>query len=150
MNAVEITPQMTLFEVTEQYPETIPAFVENGFTHVGDESKRTSQGKLVTLGQALQMKGKDFDAFSALLADTVAEARRTEDITLQATDDSQMFPSDGDIRVAGLLPCPVRIPLLEAFEEAKNAVTEKYGVSVGHKLAAAKHVDLRVKRFAGL
>jgi len=148
---VTITPEMTLFEVTEKYPETIPAFVDNGFAHMGDENKRTSQGKLVTLGQALQMKGKDFASFRSLLAETVDEVRRTEDITLQVIDESRMFPSTGDIRVAGLLPCPVRIPLLEAFEKAKNAVTEKYGVTVGHKLAAASvGMDVVEKEMASI
>ncbi len=137
MTPVEITPEMTLFEVTEAHPETIPVFVDNGFAHVGDESKRASQGKLVTLGQALQMKGKDFAEFRALLTGAVDEARRSEDITLQVADESRMFPDTGDIRVAGLLPCPVRIPLLEAFETVKARVEADHDVSVGHRLAAA-------------
>jgi ABC-type Fe3+ transport system substrate-binding protein len=138
MTPVTITPEITLFDLTERHPETIPVFVDNGFAHVGDESKRTKQGRLVTLGQALAMKGRDFDAFKGQLEAAVAEARAGEDITLQAADDdSRMFPSHGEIRVAGLLPCPVRIPLLEAFETARCAVEAKHGVTVGHRLAAA-------------
>lgn len=137
MTPVEITPDMTLFEITEAYPETIPVFVENGFAHVGDEGRRTGHGKLVTLGQALKMKGKDFAAFLALLDEAVAAARRSEDVTLKVEDESRMFPDTGDIRVAGLLPCPVRIPLLEAFGRVKTAVEVAHGVSVGHRLAAA-------------
>ncbi|MBU0742199.1 ABC transporter substrate-binding protein [bacterium] len=137
MDTVTITPDMTLFEVTETYPETIPAFVDNGFAHVGDESKRSSHGKLVTLGQATRMKGKDFEAFRSLLVAVVEGSRRSEDITLQMADDDRMFPREGDIKVAGLLPCPVRIPLLEAFETVKNEVVERHGVTVGYKLAAA-------------
>ena len=67
----------------------------------------------------------------------VESGRASEDITLQMADDSRMFPSEGDIKVAGLLPCPVRIPLLEAFETVKTEVSERHGISVGHKLAAA-------------
>ena len=137
MSIVTIKPEMTLFEITETYPETIPAFVDNGFTHVGDESKRSSQGKMVTLGQAMQMKGKDFEAFRSLLVAAVENSRQSEDITLQMADDSRMFPREGDIKVAGLLPCPVRIPLLEAFEAVKTEVSERHDITIGHKLAAA-------------
>jgi ABC-type Fe3+ transport system substrate-binding protein len=137
MATVQITPEMTLFEITEAYPETIPAFVDNGFAHVGDEGRRSSHGRMVTLEQAVQMKGKDLAAFRTLLVAAVENSRTSEDITLQVADDSRMFPSEGDIRVAGLLPCPVRIPLLEAFETVKNEVSARHGITVGHKLAAA-------------
>jgi len=137
METVTITPEMTLFEITETYPETIPAFVDNGFAHVGDATRRNSQGKQVTLGQALRIKGKELEAFRALLVAAVENGRGNEDITLQTADESRMFPDTGDVRVAGLLPCPVRIPLLEAFETVKTEVSARHGVTVGHRLAAA-------------
>ena len=137
MSEITITAEMTLFDVTEAYPETIPVFVENGFTHVGDEAKRTSHGKMVTLAQAMQMKGKDFTAFRDLLVTAVDGHRSSADVTLKAPEDDRLFPREGDLRVAGLLPCPVRIPLIELFEPARAAVEEKHGLKVGYRLAAA-------------
>jgi ABC-type Fe3+ transport system substrate-binding protein len=137
MSDVKIAAEMTLFEVTEKYPETIPAFVENGFAHVGDEEKRTNQGKMVTLKQAMMMKGKDFDTFRGLLVEAVENSRESEDVTMNMSDDSQMFPSHGDIKVAGLLPCPVRLPLIEAFEQVRDDVEKKHDLKVGYRLAAA-------------
>ncbi|MCP4143968.1 MAG: ABC transporter substrate-binding protein [bacterium] len=137
MSDIKITAEMTLFEVTEKYPETIPAFVENGFAHVGDEEKRTKQGKMVTLEQAMMMKGKDFDTFRGLLVEAVENSRESEDVTLNMADDSQMFPSSGDIKVAGLLPCPVRLPLIEAFEQVRDDVEKKHDLKIGYRLAAA-------------
>jgi len=137
MSEITITPEMTLFDVTETYPETIPVFVSNGFAHVGDESKRKSHGKMVTLAQAMQMKGKDFDAFRGLLTATIDGHRRSADVTLKAAEDDAIFPREGDLRVAGLLPCPVRIPLIELFEPAREAIERKYGLKVGYRLAAA-------------
>jgi len=135
---ISITPEMTLFDITEKYPATIDVFVSNGFEHVGDEAKRTQQGKMVTLGQAMTLKSKDLTAFTALLAGAVAESLDTGDVTLNmAQDENEIFPSSGDIRVAGLLPCPVRIPLLEAFEKVSKKVTAETGQTVGVKLAAA-------------
>ena len=60
-----IKTEMTLFDITEESPETIDVFVANGYEHVGDESKRTTNGKMVTLAQAVTMKGKDLAAFTA-------------------------------------------------------------------------------------
>ncbi|PIE76333.1 hypothetical protein CSA17_02805, partial [bacterium DOLJORAL78_65_58] len=113
-----ITPQQTLFAITEAHPETIAVFVAQGYENMGDADKRRTQGKMVTLAQAVQARGKDLASFTALLENAVREAGATPDLTLaEDADESQVFPSEGDIRVAGLLPCPVRIPLLEAFDK---------------------------------
>jgi putative spermidine/putrescine transport system substrate-binding protein len=133
-----IAPEMTLFDITEKFPETIDVFVANGYEHVGDEKKRTTNGKMVTLGQAVQMKGKDLGAFTALLENSVKENRVKEDVTLaMAADESQIFPTEGDITVAGLLPCPVRIPMLEAFDNLSRKITAETGKTIGVRLAAA-------------
>lgn len=138
MTAVRISPQMTLFDITEAHPATIPVFVANGFAHVGDAARRTSHGKQVTLEQAVRMKGKDLAAFTALLVAAAVRQRETADTTLTAVDaDTAIFPAEGDLRVAGLLPCPVRLPLLEAFERERARLTAETGLSVGVRLAAA-------------
>ena len=55
MPEATIAPEMSLFDITEKFPETIDVFVANGYEHVGDEAKRTTNGKMVTLSQAVQM-----------------------------------------------------------------------------------------------
>ena len=138
MPEATIAPGMTLFDITEKFPETIDVFVANGYEHVGDESKRTSSGKMVTLQQAVQMKGKDLGAFTSLLENAVAANAKQEDVTLASVnDENQIFPTEGDIRVAGLLPCPVRIPLLEGFDSVSRKITAESGKTVGVRLAAA-------------
>ncbi len=138
MSTINITAEMTLFDITEQYPETIAVFVANGYEHVGEEKKRTSAGKMVTLGQAMQMKSKDTPAFIALLVAAVKEHREKQDGTLDVIEDeNEIFPSSGDIRVAGLLPCPVRIPMLEAFDKVSKEITARTGKTIGVRLAAA-------------
>jgi len=133
-----ITPEMTLFEITEQNPATIAVFVANGFEHVGDETKRTTHGKMVTLQQAVKMKSKDLATFTSLLESAIEEAADKTDVTLEMADDSAgIFPRHGDIKVAGLLPCPVRIPLLEACDRVCREITEETGKTVGVNLVAA-------------
>ena len=136
--AVSISPEMTLFDITEKHPETIDVFVANGFDHVGDQKKRRAQGKMVTLAQAVRMKGKDLASFKSLLEQSVRASRASGDVTLDTVaPESEIFPREGDIRVAGLLPCPVRIPLLEAFDELSREITAGTGKTVGMRLAAA-------------
>ncbi|MBU8870013.1 MAG: ABC transporter substrate-binding protein [Gemmatimonadales bacterium] len=138
MSGVTISPEMTLFDITEKFPETVEVFVANGFEQVGDKAKQKTQGRMVTLAQAVQMKKKDLPAFKALLENAVRENRQTEDVTLDVvSDEDQIFPSEGDIRVAGLLPCPVRLPLLEAFDRVSKEITAETGKTVGVRLAAA-------------
>lgn len=133
-----IKPDMTIFDITEAFPETIDVFVANGYEHVGEEAKRTTNGKMVTLDQAVTMKGKDLTAFTSLLENAVLANKKTGDVTLEQADpESEIFPTEGDIRVAGLLPCPVRIPLLEAFDALSREITEETGKTVGMRLAAA-------------
>ncbi len=137
MPAVTIAPEMTLFDITEKFPATIDVFVANGYEHVGDERKRSTSGKMVTLQQAVTMKGKDLRAFTSLLENAVAANAGTGDVTLETADDNRIFPTEGDIKVAGLLPCPVRIPLLEAFDKLSKSITAETGKTVGVRLAAA-------------
>jgi len=152
MAETSITPEMTLHDITELFPETVDVFVANGFAHVGDPAKRESHGKMVTLAQAVQMKSKDLTAFTSLLESAVSENRRQQDITLAtASDENEIFPREGDIKVAGLLPCPVRIPMLEAFEEMRGKLTAETGLSVGVRLAAASvGADALEKGMAGI
>jgi ABC-type Fe3+ transport system substrate-binding protein len=129
---------MTLFTITDKHPETIDVFVANGYEHMAVEEKRQAQGKMVTLAQAVQMKGKDLAAFTRLLENAIAENRKQTDVTLDVAEpESEIFPREGDIRVAGLLPCPVRIPLLEAFDKVSSDITATTGKTIGVRLAAA-------------
>ncbi len=147
----QLNRDMTLHAITEAWPETIPTFVDAGFPQMSDPAKRSSMGGRITLAQAAKAKGHTVaDLFSKLL-----EAIETEsnlgDITLNVVDESVMFPDSGDITVAGLLPCPVRIPLLEAFDKASRRVEEKHGCTVGYRMAAASvGMDVVEKEMARL
>lgn len=151
MSDVQLAAGMTLQAIAEACPETIPVFVDLGFPQMADPARRAAMGARITLAQAARAKGRDADEVLGRLRSAVAAARRGEDLTLAAADESRMFPDHGDVRVAGLLPCPVRIPLLEAFDAAARAVEAKHGVSVGYRLAAASvGMDVVEKEMARL
>lgn len=137
MALTALAPDMTLLAVADAHPETIPVFVDAGFPHMADAAQRERLGGRVTVAQAAAAKGLDPDALLADLRAAVDAEAGGVDLTLAVDEESRMFPDTGDVKVAGLLPCPVRIPLLEAFDAAAKRVEAAHGVSVGYRMAAA-------------
>lgn len=129
-----IDKQNTLFEITEKYPETIPVFVSNGFPQMEDATKRVSMGKSIKLNAAVTMKKLDLDSFIRLLEEAIKGQSDNADITLQ---ENKTVPESNALNVVGILPCPVRIPLMEKWASFLNDRKEKGMVAVNHELKAA-------------
>lgn len=149
-----INKQNTLFEITEQFPETIAVFVSNGFPQMQDASKRATIGKNITLAAAVTMKKMDLDSFSRLLEEAIQDPSSESDITLAPSkstvrsglaqgDEAQGDEAQGDaaqsngINVVGILPCPVRIPLMEKWSSYLDSRKQAGLVEVSHELKAA-------------
>ncbi len=120
----------TLLEIAEKYPRTIPVFTSNGFAHMADPAKREQFGKSVSLEMALTLKQLDYDSFARLLTEAIEKAEDKTDLTLAENGEN----SAAEVKVVGLLPCPVRIPLLEEFN---RFLEETPGLNVSHELKAA-------------
>ncbi len=125
----------TLFDITEKYPVTIPVFSANGFPQMEDEEKRTDFGKKITLETALTFQKRDADSFSRLLISAI-EGLGSEDITL-ADGKRDRKRGTEHLKIAGLLPCPVRIPLMESFKKFSGRYTAEYGIELDYELKAA-------------
>lgn len=129
-----IDKQSTLFEITEKYSETIPVFVSNGFPQMEDAKKRATIGKSITLQVAVSMKKMDLNAFIQLLEETIKAQSDDIDVTLTQTEKS----ADSDaLNVVGILPCPVRIPLMEKWSAYLKGRNERGLSAVNHELKAA-------------
>ena len=124
----------TIFNITEKFPETVDIFVSRGFPRMGDYNQRAGYGKLLSLKAALKMKGLNEELFTGLLNDTIRESRESADITLRAGDKSE---NPDKISLTGLLPCPVRIPLMEEFNRFVPQFEESSGFSLDAELKAA-------------
>ena len=103
----------SLYTITEQYPETLDVFVSNGLEQMADSNQRESMGKQISFEMAVRLKQKNIDTFESLLEEVISSERNTVDATLAA----QSPVVDSDLKIVGLLPCPVRIPLLEQYQE---------------------------------
>ncbi|PID26988.1 MAG: spermidine/putrescine ABC transporter substrate-binding protein [Candidatus Cloacimonadota bacterium] len=120
-------------EIIEKYPNTIPVFISKGFKQMADEDKRNTFAKNISLGMALSFKKLDFDTFSKLLIEAIEENSK-EDLSLRETDKKN---STNSLKIMGLFPCPVKVPLIEEFTSFVEEYTENSKVEVDFDLKSA-------------
>jgi ABC-type Fe3+ transport system substrate-binding protein len=123
----------SLFDITRKYPETVAVFTSNGFPQMEDAGQRESFGKMITFEAALQLKQKNPDTFLGLLNEVISAKRENVDATLaqnQARDET-------GLNIVGLLPCPVRIPLLEQYGAFAEEFSQSSPVGLNTELKAA-------------
>lgn len=123
---------LTVKEVIERWPETLEVFLANGFEIFREEKQRTSVGAFLTLERAARTKQYDPDNFLGLLQCKIDDRHSQADVTMKTTR-----RAGSDIQVAGLLPCPVRLPLLENFDGFIEKFSARTGLSVSYQLEAA-------------
>ncbi|OQY38476.1 MAG: iron ABC transporter substrate-binding protein [Candidatus Cloacimonetes bacterium 4572_65] len=128
------TKESTLLEIVEQYPETVPVFTSNGFSQMDNPEKRAIFAKSITLKMALALKQLDLEIFSKLLVEVIDNQNEEIDATLATTSHNE---SEEALNVVGLLPCPVRIPLLEQFNTFAKEYKNNHNYSINHELKAA-------------
>ncbi len=124
----------TLLEIVEKYPETVPVFTSNGFTQMEDVEKRVKFAGSISLKMALMLKQIDLETFMSLLTEAIESGMNNIDATLA---DNKRSSDEEALNIVGLLPCPVRIPLLEGFNKFIANYKETHDVTVNHELKAA-------------
>ncbi|NOQ52257.1 MAG: DUF1858 domain-containing protein [Desulfuromonadaceae bacterium] len=123
---------MTIKDVLERWPETLEVFIANGFESFRDEKQRTRVGAFLKLERAAQTKKYDLGNFLGLLQEKINEQLNQVDVTMKTTE-----KAGSNVSVSGLLPCPVRLPLLEGFDAFIENYSAETGIKVSYKLEAA-------------
>jgi len=113
----------TLSNTLETYPELKDVFETNGFKGLDNKSILKQIGT-VSLESVLQNKRLNVEGFIDMLNEHIKED--LTDITLVESKHKE-----NAIDIIGLLPCPVRIPLLERFSELSSLD------KINHNLKAA-------------
>jgi len=126
-----IDSKITVLELAEKHPEAFNLFLSKGFENFKDSATLNSVGKFLKLENALKQKDYDVESFMNNLNDIDANNDAKVDITLRE------HKGEGDITLKGLLPCPVRLPLLESIDAFSEKITEESGLKVTHELVAA-------------
>lgn len=127
MNNKYVDKNMTINEIVERYPEAIDFFNLKGLKGLDNPTLRKTIGSL-KLSVALSMKKINVESFTSLLNEIIDQNRDSADVNLNTNE-----THDNGISVMGLLPCPVKNPLLEAIQKFQK----ESGAKINHELKAA-------------
>ncbi|QEN05353.1 DUF1858 domain-containing protein [Thiospirochaeta perfilievii] len=141
---IEIKLTDTLFTITQRYPETIDLFVANGFPQMETASKRETMGSVITLDMAMKSKNKNSKLFLQLLKEVINQKKDMADEGEGIND----FSNSCDI--AGVLPCPVKIPLLDGFKTFSKEYYKQHGNGINYRLKSASGGSLGLKMRYGM
>ncbi len=123
----------TVFDITEKYDEAIDLLINVGLDQMKDKVMRESLGKNISLEMALQMKQVNVKTFEDRLVQAIQDNRESIDASLAAKEKK----TDAKIRIDGILPCPVKIPLLEGFEGWLDTKDKQFKEDLDYELKAA-------------
>ncbi|OQY10065.1 MAG: iron ABC transporter substrate-binding protein [Fusobacteriia bacterium 4572_132] len=98
-----------------------------------NEESRNTFGKSINLKTALNLKKINIEEFSTLLIEVIHQKKEGEEGTSLNNSNSK-----NSIKIEGLLPCPVRIPLLDALESfLEDKKEELKNININYELKAA-------------
>ena len=95
----------TIDGILSLHPETLPVFTGNGFALFADDELRASFGAAIRLRTLLKVGGTNPEPFCRLLDEAIAATASP-----QPSGDNQR-----GLNLFALLPCPLKVPLEEAF-----------------------------------
>lgn len=133
MKTTYFTKTDTLFSITEKFPETVPLFTANGFPQLQDPAQRKLLGSAVTFEQALSAKKKNPDIFLHMLFEVIEQKQQLND----EGSSQPLEPLQAGCSIAGILPCPVKIPLLDNFKQFASAYEQKQHKTLSYRLRSA-------------
>lgn len=101
---------MTIHRIVEEHPETLPVFAAHGLDLFTDRETLESFGAVLRLRSALSASGLNPGLFCRLLEAAVSERGNGGARPVEAT-----LPGEGTVNLFALLPCPLKVPVEEAF-----------------------------------
>lgn len=122
-----------VYDITEKYPETIDVFAANGFDKLTNEKMRKIMGKTISLEMACKTKSVNLEVFEQKLVDAIEAANYSIDSSLITKKEVE----NPDLKIEGILPCPVRVPLLEGFNEWLAENEKNFDFKVDYELKSA-------------
>lgn len=102
-----------VYDVTERYPELIDLFAANGFENLKNEAMRKTVGKTISVETALKSKHIDLQIFEQKMVDAIEQ--NNPELSTGLADTRKENP-EGELKIAGVLPCPIRVQLLEKLD----------------------------------
>lgn len=123
-----------VYDITERYPEVLEVLVSNGFEQLKNEALRKTMGKGISLEMALRSKKLNVGLFEEKLVEAIEQNRV---FLIDSSLAVEKKGAVGDVRIEGVLPCPIRIPLVEHFESFLKEKQKDLDYTVGYDLKSA-------------
>ncbi len=130
---LSITNKSTLFDVVHEHPETKDFFIAQGLNQVENQKQLETMGKMLTLEMIASSKKINLKLLIEGIEGIIEDKQQITDTTLVERERK----AQADIQIQGILPCPVRIPLLEKFEGWLEDQAPEYKESLDYELKAA-------------
>lgn len=157
--AVPIDPDAKVADVVEAWPEALDVLLEMGFAPLRNPIARKTIGRVFSLRQAAAFRGVDLAEMLRRLRAATGQAPSAE--APKGTPQSGPTPEpapplanpdavpelEGDVRILGLVPCPVRGPLTERFDAFARDLGSRSGKSVAWWLAGEGVAAPEVRRW---
>lgn len=102
----------TVYDITEKYPEAKELLISHGFEQLKNDLMRKTMGRTISLETALKSRKINPELFVQKLTDAIEQGQYSTGTGLSAMKKE----SGAEVRVEGVLPCPIRLPLLEKLE----------------------------------
>ena len=122
----------TLYQIVQKYPEALDFLIANGFDQLKNKQMFESMAKNINLNMALKAKKINPELFEEKLVAFLEKDSET-DISLEGRKED----STGDILIEGVLPCPIRIPLLEGIKGWVNKRNDEVDYKIAYELQSA-------------
>jgi ABC-type Fe3+ transport system substrate-binding protein len=131
MKRTYFTQDDTLYDIITRYPQTRDHFITQGFPQFSDQNQLERFGRLLSFKAAMKAKKKNPGLFMELLFDVIDHSSMLQEQGVSISESNQA------LSIAGILPCPVRIPLLDKFEQLVSDHEKQYGHPVSYNLQSA-------------
>ncbi len=123
----------TLYDTVKTYPKIKEYLVGQGIQQAEDEQALEKMGRMLTLDMVAKSKKLNTTLFIDALNQWIMEKDTQVDTTLF----QRAHKKNATIDIQGVLPCPVRLPLLESFETWLFEQPLAYQKEVDYELKAA-------------
>ena len=113
-----------IYDIVEKNPSSLEFFIANGFEQFKDRGMFEKMAKNVSLSMALRLKGMNVELYE-------------DKLVFFLENNGEEIEVEADVNIEGVLPCPIRVPLLEAFELWLKENREDLGYKIGYDLKSA-------------
>lgn len=124
-----------IYDIVKKNPKALDFLIANGFEQFKDSNIFNSMSKNISLSMALKLKKINVEIYEERLLSFLKSERESVDRDLLGTLNSKK--KKADINVEGVLPCPIRIPLVESFNEWLEKNRNSFDYSIEYDLKSA-------------